>query len=145
MTIIPDLETAIVMTIPFMVTYFALQFILFKPLFAYLSDRDHVVHEAKHETHELEGRIEQQLATLDQKLRGAREEAMAVRAQARQVAHTEEAAIITKAKAEADAQVVAAVKQIRVEQAAASKLLSESSTELSTDIARQVLGREVRA
>lgn len=145
MTIIPDLETAIVMTIPFLVTYFALQFILFRPLYAYLQERDHVVHEAKHETHELEGRIEQQLATLENKLRGAREEATAVRAHARQAAHAEEVAIISKARTAADAQVADALKTIATEQSAASKVLADTATELSTDIARQILGREVRA
>lgn len=145
MTIIPDLETAIVMTIPFLVTYAALNFILFRPLFAYLQERERIVHEAKHETHELEGRIEQQTGALELKLRSAREEAMAVRAQARLVAHAEEAAIISKARAEADAQLEAAMASIAIEQTAASKALAISATDLSADIARQVLGREVRA
>lgn len=145
MTIIPDPLTAIVMTIPFLVTYVALHFILFKPLYAYLQERDDVVHQAKHETHELEERVAQQMATLEQKLRAAREEAGALRKQARQQAHAQEAAIIAKAKADADALVHAAVAEIGAEQQAASATMKSAATELSTDIARQVLGREVSA
>ena len=115
MTIIPDPVTAIVMTIPFIIKYFALNYILFKPLFAYLEEREHVVHDAKHETHDLTGKIEQQMATLEQKLRAARDEAAAVRATARHHA----------------------------EQKTASAAMKTTATELSADIARQVLGREV--
>ena len=143
MTIIPDPVTAIVMTIPFIITYFALNYILFKPLFAYLEEREHIVHDAKHETHDLTGKIEQQMATLEQKLRAARDEAAAVRATARHHAHEQEAAIIAKAKGEADARVDEAVKEIHAEQKTASAAMKTTATELSADIARQVLGREV--
>jgi F0F1-type ATP synthase membrane subunit b/b' len=145
MTIIPDPVTAIVMTIPFIITYFALNYILFRPLFAYLEERDHVVHDAKHETQDLTGKIEQQMATLEQKLRGARDEAAAVRATARHAAHEQETAIIAAARAEADAHVDEAIKAIHAEEKTASATMKATATELSTDIAKQVLGREVRA
>ena len=83
MTIIPDLETAIVLTIPFLVTYVALHFILFKPLYGYLKDRDRAVVTAREEARELSTRIEDRTTALEEKLDGAREEVAALRAAAR--------------------------------------------------------------
>ncbi|MBW1881492.1 MAG: ATP synthase F0 subunit B [Deltaproteobacteria bacterium] len=145
MTIIPDLETAIVLTIPFLVTYVALHFILFKPLYAYLQERDRAVVTAREEARELSTRIENRTTALDAKLNGAREEVAGLRASARGQAREEEATIIGAARRESDEKVQAAVIEIRSSQQEASIALREASTELSVDIASQVLGRSVQA
>ena len=145
MTIIPDLETAILLTIPFLVTYVALHFILFKPLYAYLQERDRSVVTAREEARELSTRIENRTSSLEAKLQGAREEVAALRATARGHAREQEASIIEAARGEADEKVQAAVATIRVSQEEASATLRDTSKELSVEIASQVLGRSVQA
>jgi F-type H+-transporting ATPase subunit b len=145
MTIIPDLETAIVLTIPFLVTYVALHFILFRPLYAYLQDRDKAVVTARDEARELTTRIEDRTTALEEKLGGAREEVAAVRATARGQAREQETAIVGAARAESDKKVKAAVSEIHSSQEEASTALRDAATELSVDIASQVLGRSVQA
>lgn len=145
MTIIPDLETTILLTIPFLVTYVALHFILFKPLYAYLQERDRSVVTAREEAKELTTRIENRTGSLDTKLRGAREEVATLRASVRGQAREQEATIIEAARTEADVKVHAAVATIRASQEEASAALREAATDLSVDIASQVLGRSVQA
>lgn len=144
MTIIPDLETAIVLAIPFVITFLALHLILFRPLFDYLEERQDASVTARREAGELSGQIEQRVATLDQKLATARDEVAALRAAARAKAHEEEARIVAEARQAADADLTEAIGRIRTSQEAAARSLRETSASLSRDIASTVLGRPVQ-
>ncbi len=145
MIIIPDPLTALVLTIPFLVTYAALHFILFKPLYAFMEEREQVIHAAAHETAELDGQIAQRMATLQQKLDLGREEATTVRTEARQKAHAAEAETLAAARQDAERRVTEAMRTIDAQRAQASAVLRETSTQLSQEIATTVLGREVQA
>lgn len=145
MTIIPDLETAIVMTIPFLVTYAALHFILFRPLFAYLDDREQAIDGARDEAARLAEQVEAQADTLQERVSEARKEVTNLHAEARTRALKEEATILAEARAQADARISEALVSIRSAQTAASGTMKTAAEQLSTDIAGQILGREIQA
>lgn len=145
MTIIPDLETAIVMAIPFLITYAALHFILLKPLYEYMQERHEAVGVAVEEAGELEDQAEGRVSALEAKLNGARDEVAALRASARQSAHAQESAILTAAREEADAKVAEALASIKADEERAAQALRETASALSQQMASQVLGREVGA
>ena len=145
MTIIPDLETTLLMTIPFLVTYAALHFILFRPLYDYLQERDDAITKTLADAKDLDGVIEEQVGQLETKLSAARDEASDVRAEARAKAHEHETDILAEARKETEGKVAEAVAVIADEQVKASEVMRATATQLSTDIAGQILGREVQA
>lgn len=145
MQIIPELVPSVLLTIPFLVAFAALNTILFRPLLDYLEGRDEAIHGAKEQAKVLHSQVETRLEDLDERLRTARVEINAYRADARAAALGEESKIIAKAREEADAKVSKAVEQITIEHAAATQTLQTVAENLSGDIVDQVLGRAASA
>ncbi len=143
MEVIPTLPLALALAAPFVVTFFALWLILFKPLMAYLGAREHAVHGARHDAETLSHESEQRVATLEGKLTNAREEITGMRASARARAIEQQNGILSGARGEALAKVSAATARIADEHRQASVQMQDMSVTLSRDIAAQVLGRSL--
>ena len=131
------------MTIPFVVTFIALHFIIFRPVFDYLEARTLASVGARAEAEALRTDIEVQSAAVDQKLRAARAEMAQARSVKRSEALEQEAKLLGEARAAAEQQVAQALEQINASSATASGQLRSAAAALSTDIAEQVLGRAV--
>jgi F-type H+-transporting ATPase subunit b len=143
MEVIPSLPLALLMVVPFLVTFVALRSILFKPLLEYLMEREAVVVQAKHDTEALTGQIASRMSSLEVKLSDARDEVASVRTAARQRAQEQQGAIIGKARAEADTLVRQAVAEIGVEREKGAATMRDTAAGLSREIASRVLGRQL--
>ncbi len=141
MQIIPDLIPTLVLTLPFLVTMAALHLIFFKPLFAYMEEREGIASTARHEADDYAKATTAKLEQLEVQLVEARKRASAIRAEARAEAQSEEAGILAAARREAEAKVEAAVQEIGSESASAAATLKGTAATLSAEIAHQVLGR----
>jgi F-type H+-transporting ATPase subunit b len=143
MEIVPDPLHALLLVLPFAVTAFFVNQVLWKPLLAFLDEREAVSRDAlaaaEHAAHEAESgasRIEARLAS-------TRAAVATSRAEARARAHTRETEIVAEARRQADARVGAAVREVQQARAAASGALEASARELSADIATNILARPV--
>lgn len=143
MEVIPTLPLALALAAPFVVTFFALWLILFKPLMAYLAARDHAIHGARHDAATLSHESEKRVVTLEGKLTTAREEITAMRGAARARAIEQQNAILHGARGEALAKVSAATVRIAEEHKQASGQMQDMSVTLSRDIAGRILGRQL--
>jgi len=141
MEIIPTLDQAALLTLPFLVAAAALHLILFRPLLDYLDERQALSREARAEAERLNAHADEALAKVVKQLAEARKEASELRQQARGKAREVENGILAQAREEADATVSAAVEQIAAEKQRASATLRGTAQALSHDIAAQVLGR----
>lgn len=145
MEVIPSVPLALALALPFLVTFVALYTILYRPLVAYLAERDAAIHGAREEAAELDAQRATRLDELNARLAKTREEIAAFRGEARGRANAAGSAILAEARTKAEERVKGAVKQIEAERVGASSTLRASAGELSRDITRQILGREVRA
>ena len=143
MQLAPDPILALVMTIPFLVTFAALNFILFKPLVAYLDQRDAAKHDAEHEAEHLAHEIEHRNKDVEQQLEKALADVATLRANLRSNAQVEESTILGSAREAAEGRVNAALAELATAREAGRAALRSQATTLSSDIAAQVLGRDV--
>ena len=141
MQIIPDLIPTLVLTLPFLVSMIALHVIFFKPLYAYMEEREGVASTARQEAEDFQKATGEKLAQLENELVEARRRAAAVRADARAKAQAEESKIIAAARKQAEGDVDEAVTQIAAEAQTAAATLKGTAATLSAEIAQQVLGR----
>ena len=143
MEIIPDPVHVALLTLPFAVAALAVHLILWRPLLAWLDERDHTSAHAREEAARLDTQAGEQLARIEARLADARAHAGSLRQQARARAHAQETEIVTAARTEADGKIDEALGRIRTERAAASATLRGTATDLANDIASNVLGRRV--
>jgi F0F1-type ATP synthase membrane subunit b/b' len=141
MQIIPDLIPSLVLTLPFLVSMIALHVIFFKPLFAYMEEREGVANTARQEADDFQQATGEKLAQLETELIEARRRAAAVRSDSRTEAQAEEAVIIAAARKKAEGELEEAVTQIAAEAQTAAATLKGTAATLSAEIAQQVLGR----
>lgn len=142
MEILPSLVPAALLTIPFVVSVLALHFIIFRPLFDYLEEREGISSRARTDAAEMNAAADEKLVSIEQQLIGARKEATELKQAARANAHVAETAILAEARRQADVKVGEAIQQIGIEKARASATLRGTASVLSTDIAARVLGRQ---
>ena len=143
MEIFPNPAFAALMTLPFVVTFIALHFIIFRPIFDYLQDRDSASTGAKVEAESLRVDIAEQSTRVAKRLDTARTEVARARAARRAKALEREGEILHDARAEADATVADALEALQAARETASAELRSTAGVLSQDIAEQVLGRAV--
>src|SRR5262245_36070712 len=120
MEIIPDPVHVALLTIPFAVAALGLHLILWRPLLAWLDERDHTSAHAREEAEKLDAQATEQLARIEARLAEARAHVGALRQQARARAHAAEAEIVAAARAQADGRIDEALGRIRTERSAAS-------------------------
>ncbi len=143
MEIFPNPPFAALMTLPFVVAFFGLHFVLFKPLFAYLEERTKVSEAARSEAGTLKADVSQKLAEVDRRLNDVRQEIVALRSTRRGKALAEEAVILAEDRKLADAAVTEAVARVAGERHTASAELKTTTAMLAGEISSQVLGRQV--
>jgi F0F1-type ATP synthase membrane subunit b/b' len=143
MEIYPDPIHVVLLTLPFLVTMLGLHVILWQPLLGYLDERDATADRARHEAHELESASTELMTKIESRLAAARQHIGTIRQQARQRALAREAEIVAETRTEADQRLDQALKQIAADKKVAAQSLRETATDLSKQIAAQVLGRPV--
>jgi len=139
MEIIPEIAPVVWLTMPFVFVYFALQFILFRPFYDFLQERDGISAKALAEAEEMHQAAGDKLQLLNQKLAEARKDAGELRNAARGRAHVEETEILGAARAAADEKVDDAVAKIADEKRVAATTLRGTAKVLSGQIADQIL------
>ncbi len=125
--------------IPFGLTMLMLHFVLFKPMIAYLGDRDKAIVGSREDAKRLQEKAEEKLAEYESALSNARAEVSAVRAAARATAMEEREAAIAAVRQEAEAKLAAALVEIQAAAQVAAKELQPISSTLADDISNQVL------
>ncbi|MCA9494025.1 MAG: ATP synthase F0 subunit B [Myxococcales bacterium] len=143
MEILPDPIHATLLLLPFLVAAGTLHVVLWKPLLAYLDERAHTVTHARHEAEDLESAAVEQMTRIETRLAEARAEISTTRQAARQRALGEESKIVAEARGKAETRVSQAVDEIRRDRSTAAEALRASASELSGQIAAQVLGRSI--
>lgn len=144
MNIIPDLTLTLVQMAPFLVLLVGLHFILFKPLVAYLEEREQATDGARKEAAALQQQAAAALARWEQELAKAQAEVTEFRAGRRQVAQQAYQAIVAEARKQAEARIAEATAQIRAEATAARAGLAPAAQALSADVAAKVIGRPLQ-
>ena len=141
MNIIPDLVLVGTLMVPFLVLVAGLQFILYKPMLAYLDARAEATVGARKEAEALQGKATARLAEWEAALVKARQEVAEFRALRRSEAQGKHARVVADARAAAEARIGQAIAVIRAEADAARTELDATSRALSREVATQVLGR----
>lgn len=141
MEVVPNPALAALLLLPFLVTMAALYFILFKPLLAYLGEREHAVVGSRAEAQQLNHTADARVKQLESQLVATREAIATTRAAARGRAAEQQALIVGKARKAADAQLAAAITDIAAEQGRAAGSIGPMAQSLAGDIVTQVLGR----
>lgn len=134
---------AVMLFVPFAVTFFALRFILWQPLLAYLEAREHAIIGTKHEAEKLSHEATARTAEIEKKLQVTREDIAAERAAARKRVADRHAVIVGEARATAEQHLSSAVAEIERARAQAGSELRPMANDLAREIAAGVLGRQV--
>jgi len=143
MSILPDPMQMALNMVPFLAAVFGMYFIILKPLIAYLDERDAAIEGGRAEAEEIEARIGEKMATYEQQLATAKADVATLRNDQRAQAQSAYDAVIAQARTAAEAEINEAVVQISATRDAAAETLKASSEELATQVAGQVLGRQV--
>jgi F-type H+-transporting ATPase subunit b len=143
MEIVPDPVHVALLMAPFACAALALHLILWKPLLAWMDERDATSETARHEAARLDAAAAEQLARIEARLHDARAHVATLRQAARVRAQAQEAEIVSAARTAADARIDEALMRIRAEQGVAATSLKETASGLARDVASRVLGRQV--
>ena len=139
MHIIPELGPSIALALPFFVAFMGLYVILWRPLMAFLDEREQATDGARHEAEELAAQADERAEALEVKLVEARREVMELHNAARTRAVAKEAEIIGAARSEAETRIADAQKRIDSERQSARAELETAAKTLSTDIVDTLL------
>jgi len=145
MNIFPDPVISAIQLLPFLVTFAVLWSVLFRPLQAYLAERDEVVEKARHDADHFEKEARAAIQRVEESLATARKDAADIRSEARLRAGASEAEILKEARGKADKFVGDGLVQIQADTREAGQALRGAVQTLSRDIAGQVLGRSIEA
>jgi F0F1-type ATP synthase membrane subunit b/b' len=143
MEIVPDPVHVALLALPFACAALALHLILWRPLLAWMDERDATADTARREAAELDAAAAEQLSRIEGRLQDARSHVSTLRQAARLRAQAQEAEIVAAARTSAEARIDGALARIRGEHAVASAGLRETANVLARDIAARVLGRKV--
>ncbi len=143
MNIYPNLTLVLLQLIPFLLTLFALNAIIFKPMLKYLEDRENASSGAEEKAKAIHGEIEARVAELQEKIHAAQQEASLKRSSARENLVKNYNDVVQQSRKEADQEVKGAALEIAAEQAAARQEIKAQAKEIATQIASQTLGRNI--
>ena len=139
MEILPDPWMLLLQAIPFALTMFVLNTVLFKPMVAYLDDRDKAIHGSRKDAKELQEKADNKVAEYEAALKSAKNEAASVRSEARKAAQATRESKLEVARAAVDAEISAALIEVAAAKAKAAKQLEGLSTALAAEITAKVL------
>lgn len=141
MNIIPDPILVVLQVIPFLVLLIGLNVILFKPMLAYLHDRDHATLGARKEAEQLASRAEAKLIEYEAALAAARSEVADFRTKRRAEAQAAWQVKVGAARQEADKRLASAMAGLARDTETARTELGQSARSLAAQAAAHVLGR----
>lgn len=141
MSLTLDPTFAALQVLPYLVTTFALYFILFQPLYAYLTEREGVSASARNKADQLNADADARSSELADKLAVTRNKVAEIRAAARSRAKAREEELLSSARSDAEANVAAGVAKIEASAVEARATMKTMTQELAREIGAQVLGR----
>jgi len=139
MEILPDPWLMLLQAIPFALTLFVLNSVLFKPMVAYLDDRDTAIHGSRKDAKDLQDKADEKVAEYEAALQDAKSEAAAVRSNSRKTALASREEKLEAARTAVDAEISAALAEVASAKAAASQQLEGLSSALAAEITAKVL------
>ena len=142
MDMTPNLVLIAVQAVPFLLVLFVLDKVIFKPMLAYLDEREQSLVDGRARAADLQSEIETRLETYEQRLEEARGEIGELRAKRRLAAQEEYERRLSEARKKADDEVSEAVSGITQERQQAWAALEVSARQLAGEIAGRVLGRQ---
>ena len=143
MNIVPIPTLLFLQAIPFLLTLFALHFIIFKPMLSYLDQRDESIEGAKNKAKELEEKSVQKLEELNKTLKKTKSDLNEKRMAIRSELMAQYNDTIHKARQEADTEIKAQVAILSKEQEAARADLQNQAKKIAELVASQTLGRPI--
>ena len=143
MNIYPNLTLVALQLIPFLVTVFALNAIIFKPLMQYLEERENASGGASEQAKKFNTEAEEGLQKIQDSLKEAHAVAAEKRSKAREEFMAEYNQNVYEARKAAEKEIKDASVQIATEQAAASQEMKNHAESLAGEIASQALGRTI--
>ena len=148
MEILPDPWMLFLQAVPFTLTLWMLHTVLYKPMVAYLEDRDEAIYGSRRDAEALQAKAEAKLAEYETALAAARTEATSARAEARREALVERETKVAAAREKAELKINEAAAAIATEKELAAKELERIASSLADEITLSVLpsqSAEVRA
>ena len=139
MEILPDPWILFLQAIPFTLTLWMLHTVLYKPMVAYLEDRDQAIYGSRRDAESLQAKASEKLDEYELALTTARKEASSARAEARRGAIVAREEKIAAARAAADTQINEAASVISGEKELAAKELERMASDLAQEITQSVL------
>ena len=140
MNILPDPILTAIQAVPFAITLGGLHVIIFKPMLAYLGERDEAIDGAIDAAHALQEKATAKLDEYEAQVKAARAEASAHRTALYKAAKVEHAEVVSATRAEADTKISAAIAEIDTAAKAARIGLQTSAQTLASDVVERLLG-----
>lgn len=127
----------------FLVLVLLLNAFLYKPIRKQLAERSAQINGAKQKSAEVDREVQEKMAGYEARMREIRAGAADERGALKKEAQQQEAAILDKARAEANASLASIKAQVAKETEEARRVLTASAETLSADICEKVLGRSL--
>ena len=143
MNIIPNPTLLLLQLLPFFVTIAGLYLILFKPMFAYLEERDEASSGATDTAKDLETDVQAKKSEINSKIQAALKEGSETRASARQELMAEYNNFVQAKRQEAEKEIKEATQAIAIEKSAARQEVHVQAEAFANEIAGQIIGRNI--
>ena len=143
MNIIPVPTLILLQLVPFLLTISVLYFVLFKPMLAYLDERDEKIDGAKAKAVSMQKQSADNMSMLKEKTTSLRKEINMLRSEARAKVMSEYNQTIYEARKEADKEIKENAKTILTNQDLVRTELKMQAREVAKTIASKTLGRSV--
>ena len=143
MNIIPVPTLILLQLVPFLLTISVLYFVLFKPMLAYLDERDEKIDGAKAKAVSMQKQSADNMNVLKEKTTSLRKEINMLRSEARAKVMSEYNQTIYEARKEADKEIKENAKTILSNQDLVRTELKMQAREVAKTIASKTLGRSV--
>ena len=143
MNVYPNLTLVLLQVIPFIVTIFALNALILKPMLEYLEEREEKSGGAESNAGEINVSIDQKVEQLTAEIKAAQHQAAEIRESARSEAAAEYTEAIQVFRKNSEQQIKDAVLVIDQEQQAARQELRGQVEAIAVEIASKALGRRI--
>ena len=143
MNIIPVPTLILLQLVPFLLTISVLYFVLFKPMLAYLDERDEKIDGAKEKAMSMQKQSADNMSVLKEKTAALRKEINVLRGEARTQVMNEYNQAMQNARKEADKEIKENAATILTDQNLVREELKTKAREVANTIASRTLGRSV--
>ena len=143
MNLIPVPTVILLQLIPFLLTSVALYYILFKPMLAYLDEREEKISGARDQASSLSEQSKGSMQKIQEDTKSTRLEIASKRSEARTEIMKDYSAKIQSAREEVEKEIQQEAQKIHADQSIAQTELKSSAREIANLIASQTLGRTI--